>query len=181
MAKYTLSKYDTFKIKYYPVIIPIVTILSLALMFGYCIVNGGDKPPATCEEVAERLIELCYEPVDATYNYEEKISSLKKCIYAQKDDVIIIFFQLDDESSAFALHSNNNSQISMKARYRGQKAFHDNYSRYSVMSYDNTYYDSVCVGNTVIYAQCNYENKEEIYKFITAIKYNASTKENREE
>lgn len=181
MAKYTLSKYDAFKLKYYPVIIPVVTILSLALIFGYCIVNGGDKPPATCEQVTEKLIELGYEPVDATYNYEENISSLEKCIYAQKEDVIIIFFQLDDEASAFSLYSSNNSKISMIARYQEQKEFHDNYSRYSAVSGENTYYDSVYVGNTVVYAQCSYENKEEIYKFITAIKYNASTRENRED
>lgn len=181
MAKYTLSKYDTFKIKYFPIIIPIVTILSLAIILGYCFANGGDKPPVTYEEVTEKLVELGYEPVDVTDNYKEEIFMLKKCIYAQKDDVILFFFQLDDDSRAFSLHASNNAQISMTARYRDWEEYHDNYSRYSALSYDNTYYDSVWVGNTVVYAQCNDENKDEIYKFITAIKYNASTKENREE
>lgn len=180
MAKYTLSKYDEFKIKYYPIIIPVVTILLLAFILGYCFVNGGDKPTVTCDETREKLIELGYEPVDATYNYKNQIPFLNKCIYAQKDDVTLIFFQLYDDANAFSLHSNNNSKISMMARYRDWSEFHDNYSRYAALSYDNTYYVSVLVSNTVVWAQCNYENKEEIYKFLTAIKYNASTKENRE-
>lgn len=180
MAKYNISKYEEFQMRYFPILIPVVTILLLGFILGYCFINGGDKPAVTCDEATEKLIDLGYEPVDATYNYKDKIVSLKKCVYANKDDVVIFFFELDDDSSARSLHISNNSQISNIARYRDWEEYHDNYSRYSALSYDNTYYDSVLVGNTVVYAQCNDDNKNEVYKFITAIKYNASTQENRE-
>lgn len=180
MAKYMLSKFDEFKMKYYPIIIPVVTILLLGFILGYCFVNGGDKPTVTCEEVTQKLIELGYEPVDATYHYEDDIPLLKKCIYAEKEDVAIAFFEFDTASSVLSFHSNYNSQIS-KQKKNDWEGYNDNYSRYSVLSYDNIYYDCVLVGNTVVCAQSNYENKEEIFKFITSIKYNASTKENKEE
>lgn len=181
MAKYTLSKFDEFKIKYAPIVIPIVVILSLALMFGYMIINGGDKTPATCEEVTAKLTELGYEPVNATDYYSDRISSLKECVYAEKGDIVFLFFELDDRNLACSLFKSNNSQILSKGKYNDWEEFHDNYGRYSFLTLDGVYYDSVWVENTVVYAQCNNENKAEIQKIITALKYNASTKENRED
>lgn len=181
MAKYTLSKYDTFKIKYFPILIPVVVILMLAAMFGYMLVNGGEKTPATCEEVSRKLAELGYDSVDVTDSHRDEINSLRRCIYTQKDNLEFFFFELNDFNSAFSLHASNNSQISMKGKYNDWSEHHDNYSRYSLLTYDDIYYDSVLVENTVVYARCSNENKEELYKIITAIKYNASTKENRED
>lgn len=137
--------------------------------------------PATCEEVTAKLTELGYEPVDATDYYSDRITSLKECVYAEKGDIVFFFFELNDRNLACSLFKSNNSQILSKGKYNDWGGFHDNYGRYSFLTLDGVYYDSVWVENTVVYAQCNNENEAEIQKIISTLKYNASTKENRED
>ena len=157
-----------------PKIIPI-TILFVIVIFSIVIALNltGSKEVATAEQVWDAIAQEGYLPVDATYLYEEDMSSLIQCIAFEKDDVYFNFYILEDSNCARGIYSEIHSHLYQKYHVPYRVEHHSkqaNYRIYTIAS-KGRYSVDVRVGNTVVYAYCDDGNEEGIVNVMKEIGY----------
>lgn len=152
-------------------------IILLAVILIYAFTNGQSKTPATCQQVTAVLSDLGYAPSDTTSMYIKQDSHLKSSVAIENEQIRFDFFEFDNDDSAYTLFYNNHDLIyeNISDGFREWDAHYNNYAMYS-MSSNGVYYISIWVGNTVVYAYCNNEYRDEIDNILVSLDYGSSTK-----
>ncbi len=147
----------------------ILTFLTIMIIL---FVNTGEKTPATCEQVNSTLVNLGYYSENSTDYYVKQNSKLKESVAGNNGNVSFYFFEFDDDETALSEFKNIQTQINQKRElgYHDWHEFYNNYAMYSMLS-NGTYYITIWVGNTALYAFCDEEYKGEIGEILTAIGY----------
>ena len=150
-------------------------VIALAAILIIIFANTCDKTPATYNQVNTELINLNYEPINTTDTYKAQSSNLNGSIACDSETVHFYFFEFNNDDSAYSLFHNNHDLIyeNISAGFREWDEHYDNYAMYS-MSSNGTYYISIWVGNTAVYAYCDEEYTSELGKILTAIGYQDS-------
>lgn len=155
-------------------LVPTIIIIVLIVFSIVIALNlTGPKEVATAEQVWDAIEQEGYLPVDATYLYEEDMSSLIQCIAFEKDDVYFNFYILEDSNSARGIYSKIHSHLYQKYYVPYRVEHHSkqaNYRIYTIAS-KGRYSVDVRVGNTVVYAYCNDGNEEGIVNVMERIGY----------
>lgn len=154
----------------------IITVFAAMMIAMFA--NTGEKTPVTCQQVSEVLDDLYYITQDSTEFYKQQNSNLKASVYADNGNVKFNFFEFTDDSDAQAMFNGAHSQI-VEEGHEGinrWKAGYNNYTMYSTLSSDNVYYIVIRVGNTGIYAYCDYEYKSQLDSVLVTIDYGSTTK-----
>ena len=163
-------------------LITVASILALFLIVGSVVcfiwlMSADSKIPATTEEVKAAIINYDYEPIDYTDSYYEADLSfqlaLKECVAFERDDIHFEFFEFNTKEDAVDIWGQAYQKITIQ--YNAWKKIETEYyvANYRIYTLDSLgkYNVAIYVGNTVIYAYCNSENKNEINKILSKIDY----------
>ncbi|MBP3697162.1 MAG: hypothetical protein J6J45_06415 [Clostridia bacterium] len=156
----------------------ILLILLILIMFAVFIgVTGNKKTPATPEQIISVIKKQGYEPQDITElhysNNAASKTSLKKCIAFFYEDIHFEYFHLSNDSTAINLYSQFHRKIVDNYNASHIIETENKQANFVIYTLDNgeKYNVSIYVGNTVVYAYCDSQNKNEINKILDAIDY----------
>lgn len=155
----------------YALLALIITVFAAMMIAMFA--NTGEKTPVTTQQVSEVLEDSYYVTQDSTEFYKQQNSNLKASIYADNGNVKFNFFEFTDDSDAQAMFNGAHSQI-VEEGHEGINRWtegYNNYVMYSTLSSDDVYYIVIRVGNTGIYAYCDYEYKSQLDSVLVTIDY----------
>ena len=141
------------------------------------LMSADSKIPATADEVREVIISNDYEPTDYTDSYSEKDLSfklaLKESIAFESNDIHFEFFEFQNNEDAENLWTQAYQKITLQ--YNSFKKIETEYNvaNYHIYTLDSLgkYNVAIYVGNTLVYAYCDSENKNEINQILNQIDY----------
>ena len=144
----------------HPYLVIAFIVVSLATIWIVLFTNTEEKTPAT------------YEPVDMTDYYGQYFSGLKEAVSAQTPNIRFYFFELNNNDNSWAVYSKWQYQIyqTLGGVHNPRTEHYCNYASYYVYAND-MYYKLVWVDNTAVFAYCDENYKNDIFKILEAIGY----------
>ena len=159
--------------------IKLIAVLGVFVLIIYCMLKIliVNKEPLKADKVAEIISLHGYTPQETTeIYYNSKPDSrkvLEHCIAFQSEDIHFEFFVLNNRNSALDIYGQLYSTITLEldANHKIETSSSaGNYSTYSLDSFGK--YNAVTwVDTTVVYAYCDFENKEEIISILDDMDY----------
>lgn len=157
----------------------LIVVLGAFLLLIYCLLKVlvVNKEPLTADVVSSIISSHGYTPQETTdiyyYKKPESKSVLDHCIAFESDDIHFEYFVFNNRNSAVDIYGQLYTNITLEydAIHKIEtKSSAGNYSTYSLDSFGK--YNAVTwVDNTVVYAYCDSENKQEIISILDEMDY----------
>lgn len=157
----------------------LIVVLGAFLLLIYCLLKVlvVNKEPLSADAIESIITNHGYHAVDITDQYLERDKgfevTLDKCVAFQNEDIHFEYFIFKDRNGALDLYGQAYNKITLEydAIHKIEtKSSAGNYSTYSLDSLGK--YNAVTwVDNTVVYAYCDSENKQEIISILDEMDY----------
>ena len=158
--------------------------ITLGLMFGLFMLVlaliDDPKTPATIEQVKTIIENSGFDPIDSTdiYNnaWHDQVGNIvTESVSFVHDDISFNYFIFNSDASAEMARKKSQSYIRSNRYGTPNIEISECVSNYMIYTLDATskglYSVNIRVGNTLVYAYCNSENKSEIQKILLEIDY----------
>lgn len=148
----------------------IILLFTIIIVFAFS--GSGSKTPISCDEANSIISKSGYEVSDITNLYDTKNNPQTKVIGVETDTMHLEFFELENSNTADNIYGQFTTLMLdyRKGNYYDGTAGYSNYKMYW-MSSNNVYYTIIRVENTVLYAYCDEDCKDSLFKILTDMGY----------